>query len=123
MAIKITDESMTSDRTRHTARLVHYEAGDAWHVSWLPGRVLDRNAAITAMNLAQTVGGGLEPGDRRWPHIDAWAEELGLTGPDAVVRAAEPGHDWHTAAEDPDRDRVEDAEMAGHQAGEPEAGG
>ncbi len=30
---------------------------------------------------------------RLWPHVDGWAAELGLTGPDAVVRASEPAHD------------------------------
>ena len=90
MALTITGRLIRSTDTRHTAVLVHFDAGDAWRVSWLPGRLMDRNAAVSAMMIAQAAGAGLEPGDRRWPHIDGWAAELGLAGPDAVVRASEP---------------------------------
>jgi hypothetical protein len=61
-------------------------------VSWLPGRALDRNEAITAMVIANVVGDrgvGLAD-DPIWPHLDSWAAELGLSGADAVVRASEP---------------------------------
>jgi hypothetical protein len=87
MATTITDKLMRSTKTTHTARLT--DAG--WEVSWLPGRVLDRNQAVTAMQIAAHVGGGVGlHDDPIWPHIDGWARELGLTGPDAVVRASEP---------------------------------
>jgi hypothetical protein len=50
MALTITDSFIESDVTRHTAMKGH----DGWTVSWLHGG-LDRNAAITAMTLAQMV--------------------------------------------------------------------
>jgi hypothetical protein len=86
--IRITDTFMTSPATPHTARA----AGDGWEVSWLPGRRLTRNEAITAMVIANVVGDrgvGLA-GDPIWPHLDGWAGELGLSGADAVARVSEP---------------------------------
>src|SRR5215472_16434351 len=87
---------MRSDQTPHTARLGNFEAGDAWQVSWLPRRLMDRNAAITAMTLADLVSEGEGIGlhdDPRWPLVDALAAELSLSGPDAVVRVSEAGDD------------------------------
>jgi hypothetical protein len=62
-------------------------------VSWLPGQTLDRNTAITAMVLADLTGEhDLDEGHRLWPHIQSWAEELGLSAPDAIAQAAQqPG--------------------------------
>lgn len=88
-ALTITDKIMRSNQTRHSAAAA---AGDGWTVTWLPGRVLTRNQAITAMTIAQLVGGrgvGLSD-DPIWPHIENWAAELGLSGANAVVRASEP---------------------------------
>jgi hypothetical protein len=60
-------------------------------VSWLPGQILDRNTAITAMTLADTAAEEhLHEGHRLWPFIQSWATELGLTGPDAIAQAAQP---------------------------------
>jgi hypothetical protein len=106
MPLTITDTTMTGDKTAHTAR--HAPGGDCgWEVSWLSGQVLDRNAAITAMILAETAAGAdLREGHRLWPHIQGWAAELGLTGPDAVARAAQPpggtGHDHEPGTRQPD---------------------
>jgi hypothetical protein len=61
--------------------------GDHWTVTWLPGRKLDQNQAMSAMMLAEEVGCGLEPGDRITPTVASWAAELGLR-PDVAVRAA-----------------------------------
>ena len=88
MTLTITDTAMTSDHTAHTARQA--PGGQGWEVSWLPGQVLDRNAAITAITLAETVGPDLQEGHRLWPHIQGWAGELGLTAPDAIARVSEP---------------------------------
>src|SRR6266704_1539784 len=52
MTLTINDTTMTSDQTPHTAR--HAPSQIGWKVSWLPGRTLDRNSAITAMILADT---------------------------------------------------------------------
>src|SRR5580704_2762996 len=84
---------MTSDRTAHTARPAPGRRHQ-WEVSWLPGQTLDRNSAITAMVLADTTAeGDLREGHRLWPHIQSWAEELGLTAPDAITRISQPPGD------------------------------
>ena len=89
MTLTINDSSMTSDRTTHIAR--HTPDRHGWDVSWLPGRTLDRNTAITAMVLADVVGTGeVNAGHRLWPHVEGWAAELGLTAHDAIARASEP---------------------------------
>ena len=90
MALTILDDSMSSDRTPHTARRAPYMSR-LWEVSWLPGQYLDRNDAITAMVLADTTASrDVHPGDTLWPHIWGWAAELRLTPHDAVTRAASP---------------------------------
>jgi hypothetical protein len=90
MALRILDFRMYSDRSRHTARLVPGKQY-SWEVSWLPGRHLNRNEAITAMVLADTTAyGDVQPGHRSWPHIEGWADELGMTGSQALDRVAGP---------------------------------
>ena len=59
MSITITAQAMTSDTTWHSARA----DGDRWSVTWLPGQVLTRSQATTAMILAKTVSAGI--GDHR----------------------------------------------------------
>ena len=94
MTLTIDDTTMTSDQTPHTARQEPSQRG--WKVSWLPGRTLDRNTAITAMVLADTAADErIREGHRLWPHIQGWAAELGLTGPQAVAAASEPPGDIH----------------------------
>jgi hypothetical protein len=89
MTLTINDTSMTSDKTAHTARQAPDRNG--WEVSWLPGQILDRNSAITAMILADTTAErDVREGHRLWPHIQSWAAELGLTGRDAIAKAAQP---------------------------------
>ena len=85
MTLTISDAAMTSDRSHGTAR--HSPDRNGWEVSWLPGQILDRNTAITAITLAEH-----DPHDKHplWPAIEGWAEELGLTGPEAIARAAQP---------------------------------
>jgi hypothetical protein len=93
MTLTINDTAITSDQTGHTAR---QSAGrqHEWEVSWLPGQVMDRNTVITAMLLADITGkGDLHEGHRLWPHVQGWAAELGLTGPDAVAQASQPPSD------------------------------
>ena len=100
MTLTINDSSMTSDRTPHTAR--HAPDRGGWEVSWLPGQTLDRNTAITAMILADTTTEpGLHDGHRLWPHIQSWAAELGLTGPQAVAAASQPPPDGIRHDEEP----------------------
>ena len=107
MTLTICDATMTSDQTAHTARLA-VASQHLWEVSWLPGRALDRNSAITGMVLAETAAEpGLRDGHRLWPHVQGWAAELGLTGADAINRASEPGsprqrHDRERERPDPE---------------------
>ena len=85
MTLTINDTTITSDQNPHTARQAP-GCPHQWEVSWLPGQVMDRNTAITAMLLADIAGkGDLHQGHRLWPHIESWAAELGLTGPDAIA--------------------------------------
>ncbi len=89
MTLTINDTTMTSDQTAHIAR--HAPSRNGWEVSWLPGQILDRNTAITAMILADTAAEeDLREGHRLWPHIQGWAAELGLTGADAITRVSRP---------------------------------
>ena len=95
MTLTINDTAMTSDRTAHTARPAPGRQHQ-WEVSWLPGQTLDRNTAITAMILADTTTDrDMHEGHRLWPHIQGWAEELGLTAPDAITRMTQPPGDIH----------------------------
>jgi len=94
MTLTITDKIMRSDVTPHTAELRHF-AGQVTPggCPGSPQRLMDRDAAITAMTLADLVSAdgciGLAD-DPRWPKVDDLAAELGLSGPNAVVRASEP---------------------------------
>ncbi len=54
--------------------------------------MLTRNQAITAMVLAETVADGLgEHTDKRWLFIEGWADELAMTGADAVGKISSHG--------------------------------
>jgi hypothetical protein len=111
MTLTINDTTMTSDQTGHTARQAHGRP-HRWEVSWLPGRVLDRNTAITAMILADTAAEeDLHEGHRLWPHLQTWAEQLGLTGPDAIARASRPPRgldpEQERASGQPDREAAD----------------
>ena len=80
--------------------------------TWLPGQVLDRNSAITAMLLADlTAEEDLHEDHRLWPHVQGWAEELGLSGPEAVVAASQPPGDINReqeqAGRQPDREAAD----------------
>lgn len=69
MALTILDTTMTSD---HSAR--HVPDRNGWEVSWLPGQILNRNSAVTAMVLADTAAGSdVHESHRLWPHIQNWA--------------------------------------------------
>ena len=111
MTLTINDTTMTSDQTAHTAQQAPGRE-HAWEVSWLPGQILDRNTAITAMILADTTAErDLAEGHRLWPHIQSWAAELGLTAPDAIARASQPPGDTSRQQErigrQPDREAAD----------------
>lgn len=84
MSIGISDDEMTCNATQRTAR--RGESG--WQVSWLPGRTLTRDQAITAMVLTEVAALDPKPGDRIWPHAEAWAAELDVPGAAAAVSMA-----------------------------------
>jgi hypothetical protein len=93
MALTIDDTIMTSDQSAHTARQVPGQR-HGWEVSWLPGRIVDRDTAITAMILADIAStGDIRPGHRLWPAVESWSAEVGLTGPDAIAQASRPSRD------------------------------
>jgi hypothetical protein len=95
MTVTITDTAITSDRSGCTAR--HSPDRNGWEVSWLPGQLLDRNTAITAMILADTAAGhDLHDGHPLWPHIQSWAAELGLTALGALSRVSQPPENMST---------------------------
>jgi hypothetical protein len=73
---------MTSNVTDHSARCV---GEDRWVVSWLPGRTLTGEQAVTAMTIASTVGSHeVKFDDPEWAVLDDWALELGLTAREAT---------------------------------------
>lgn len=94
MALTITGRLIRSTCTGHTAELARLEPGDAWRVSWLPRRPMDKDAAIAAMRIADLIGPhgpGLDgPADPAWADIDGWAAHFGIAGPTAVAWASEP---------------------------------
>lgn len=52
MALTITDTLITSDRTLHLAcAWVPGHPDEGWQVTWLPGAVVGRGTALTAMAL------------------------------------------------------------------------
>jgi hypothetical protein len=90
MGLTILDDFMSSDRSLHTAHLVPGDS-HAWEVTWLPGRHMDRNSAITAMVLADlTFPVDMHERNRLWPHFEGLAAELGLTAPEALTQIANP---------------------------------
>jgi hypothetical protein len=107
MTLTINDTTMTSDQTTHIARQAH-SPQRGWEVTWLPGQLLDRNTAITAMTLADLAGEpDLGEGHRLWPAVQNWSAELGLSGSDAISRASQPGtlrhqHDRENERPDPE---------------------
>ena len=82
MTLKINDETLiTATDTKHIA----LATGDGmWRVSWLPGQELDRNAALTAMTIAELAV--LErPNPELDKTIDALSAEIGICGSDAIM--------------------------------------
>jgi len=87
MGLHISSNLMWSDdATEHTAS----EQDGTWHVSWLPGRTLTHSEAVSAMQIAVTVGGSAEPGDLRFLHVEGWSAELGLAPAEAIMLVSKP---------------------------------
>ena len=94
MSLRIDATVMSSDRTEHTARVLDGvivtlgDGGRVWELSWLPGQRFGRDQAISGMLIADLVGDDMTAVGRCL--VEALAEELGLSGADAEVRAAAP---------------------------------
>jgi hypothetical protein len=87
MSVWITDDEMSSDVTTHHATRVpttDRRSPWVWRLSFLPPWwLMDRNQAITAMTLAETVA----TGDARDAALIAdLAAELGMTAGEAITR-------------------------------------
>lgn len=94
VAIEVVSASMmTSDLTQHIARCV---GGDRWVVSWLPGRTLSGQQAVTAMTIASAVNGETLS-EAEWAMLDSMALELGLTGREAAGMVASENRDLRRA--------------------------
>jgi hypothetical protein len=94
VAIEVVSASMmTSDLTTHIARCV---GGDRWVVSWLPGRTLSGQQAVTAMTIASTVS-DRQLAAAEWATLDSMALELGLTGREALGMIASENRDIRQA--------------------------
>ncbi len=106
MTLTIRDTTMTSDQTAHTAHTARQVPSPqrGWEVTWLPGQILDRNTAITAMTLADLASEpDLDERHRLWPAVQSWSAELGLSGTDAITRAAQPSSAFTRQPEPPGR--------------------
>jgi hypothetical protein len=106
MALTILPDAITSDRTLHVA-VPATDGRHLWEVSWLPGRRVSRDNAITAMVLADHASfGDMDAVHWLWPHFEGWASELALTAPEALTQIANPPS-WadaahHAAPDDPE---------------------
>lgn len=77
MSLTVTLDAITSDATTHTAHR-HPATGvgtGLWAASWLPGHVLTRDQAITAMWIAAFTTG---IGEGSLGQLARWAYELDL---------------------------------------------
>jgi hypothetical protein len=90
----ITDTEIRSDATPHTATAWPVPGEPTlWPVTWLPGRALTRNQAITAMTIAETVAAHADTRNsaETWRlNLESWAAELGLRAGNAVKMASAP---------------------------------
>jgi hypothetical protein len=86
VTLTIAHDTVRSSRSPHTARLFPGTAR-RYEVSWLPGRPLNRNDAITAMTIADTAHLS-EPRMRQ--HIQSWAAELGMSATHALALVDSP---------------------------------
>jgi hypothetical protein len=95
----VTDQKIVSSATVHRA----HRFGAGWRVSWLPGRPLTREQAISAMRAAETVATMVSEEAKcdhpLWSLLDSVSADLGLSGPEVMVRVTEgtPRHRPHLA--------------------------
>ena len=85
MGTTITDDTITSDLTSHSARL--FSTG--WGVTYLDG-AWTRDQAISAITVAELVDKGASADDLL---LTVLAEELGLTAADAIDLIRQEGQE------------------------------
>jgi hypothetical protein len=79
MALTARGGLITSNRTRHSARLIGNSLIN-WEVSFLPGRVMNYDDARTAMTIADLAGPERwHPDLQDWTDRQRWADKLGIT--------------------------------------------
>ncbi len=81
MSLRVNSERITSEVTGVSAKF-HPDAGadgeGAWVLSAMPGRLLTRDEALTAMVLAGIYATNPPPEDDVWHYVRGWREKLGL---------------------------------------------
>jgi hypothetical protein len=93
VTLHYTDTAITSDATHHTASLI--PEANVWSLSWTPGMFRFRqaeDAILLAEAVAQVVP--LNGRNDTWRRIDEYAEQLGMSGTDAMLRVV--AADRHT---------------------------
>ncbi|MDX3661294.1 hypothetical protein PV646_28650 [Streptomyces sp. ID05-26A] len=91
MTITVTLDEVTSTTSSHTA--TRYPAtgvgAGLWSVSWLPGRILTRDEATTAIRIAELAD---DFDETSLSCLSRWAYELGLDATQAwdIVNSATP---------------------------------
>ena len=86
MPLTITDKKITCKGSPHYALVA---PDGTWQVSWLRGQDLDKNAAITAMTIAELVA-LQRPNPELDKTIDALSAEIGFCGSDALMLCLAP---------------------------------
>lgn len=89
MALHITDWMITSDITPETAHYIPLATGGQWILSWLPGRALTREQAVSGMVLDEILSTP-DPADGEFALELAGmrAAQLGIVLEDVVLRLA-----------------------------------
>lgn len=83
MTLSISDTSITSDLSKHSAKLVDENNPESgWEVSWMPDTTLSKQEATTAMLIADEVAKGRDDHSTtnfsraRWALIRDWCREI-----------------------------------------------
>lgn len=86
MKITVTETTMRATSTGHTTR----RDNGGWTVTWLPGQVLTRKHAVTAMKIAAAARLARAADSPARALLREWAAELGMPGSRAARMAAAP---------------------------------
>ena len=94
MSLRRTDNAVSSDKTEATA--LYEPDGLGWTLSWGAGGYTRNQAigcvmleAVATMQAEGAVGAVTDHSHRLWPRMDTCADELGVTGPQAVSGVSE----------------------------------